>query len=190
MARAKKRKKFFEVEMPLIDKKTQLYAYTPEDLAGRMIKYDLTRLLKGKNLVINLNVKPEGEKITTIPKKLELIQSALKRMVRRGTSYIEDSFSVNCKDAQLRIKPFLVARRRIHRSIKKAIRERTKQELTEYVKDKTTETLFDEIIKNRLQKFLSSKVKKVYPLSACEIRTLEVEKYFEEPETENKQQTE
>ena len=45
-----------------------------------------------------------------------------------------------------------------------------------YVKDKKCEEVFDEIIKNQLQKPLSLKLKKIYPLSLCEIRILEIEK--------------
>jgi ribosomal protein S3AE len=173
MAKAKKRKKFFEVKMPLIGKSTQLYGYEPEDLDGKIIKYDLTRLLKGKNMILHLNVK-SGEEVTTTPRKVELVHSFINRIVRRGTSYVEDSFKTKSKDAELIVKPFLVARRKIHRSVRKALREKAKEEITKELESKTTEEIFEEVIKGRFQKALSQKLKKVYPLSACEIRVLEV----------------
>jgi len=174
MAKAKKRKKFFEVEMPLINKSTQLYAYEPKDLDGRIIKYDLTRILKGKNMILHLNVKSNENELTTTPRKIELVPSFINRIVRRGTSYVEDSLTVNCKDGEVKIKPFLVARRKIHRSVRKALREKAKERILEKVKEKTIEELFEEIIKNKFQKQLSLELKKVYPLSACEMRILEV----------------
>ncbi len=176
MAQAKRKKKFFDVEMPIIDKQTQLQAYELKELDGRLIKYDLTRLLRGKSMLIQLKVKVEGEKAIATPRNIKLLPCFLKRMVRKGTNYIEDSFSTKCKDAQIRIKPFLISRRKVSRAVRKALREKAKEELINYVKDKTTETLFEEILKNQIQKPLSLKLKKIYPLSLCELRVVEVEK--------------
>ena len=174
MAQAKRKKRFFDVDIPLIGKTTQLQAYEMEELDGRFVKYDLTRFLKGKSMILTSVVKVEKEKATTHPKKIMLMSYFLKRMVRKGTNYVEDSFSAPCTDAQLKIKPFLVTRRKVSRAVRKALREKAREELTNYVKDKPFEYLFDEILKNQLQKQLSMKLKKIYPLSLCEIRVLEV----------------
>ena len=176
MAKAKRKKRFFDVDMPIIRKETQLQAYELKDLDGRLIKYDLTRLLKGKSLLLQLKVKVEGEKATSVPRELKLLSYYLRRMIRKGTNYVEDSFSTDCKDAQIRIKPFLITRRKVSRAVRKALREKVKKELVEYVKTKNSEEIFEEILKNQLQKTLSLKLKKIYPLSLCEIRTLKVEK--------------
>ena len=176
MARAKKKKKFFDVEMPLINKQTQLQAYELKELEGRFIKYDLTRILRGKNMLIQLKVKVEGGKAIAIPKEIKLMPYFLRRMVRKGTNYVEDSFSTPCKNAEVRIKPFLITRRKVSRAVRKALREKAREELINYVKDKDTETLFREILKNHIQKPLSLKLKKIYPLSLCEIRVFKVEK--------------
>ena len=50
MAQAKRKQRFFDVEMPILNRETQLYAYEIEELNGRSIKYDLTRLLRGKSV--------------------------------------------------------------------------------------------------------------------------------------------
>jgi len=176
MAIAKRKKKFFDVEIPLIKKQTQLQAYELKELDGRLIKYDLTRLLRGKSMLIQLKVKIDGEKATSIPKSIKLLPYFLRRKVRKGTNYIEDSFSTKCKNAQVRIKPFLISRRKISRPVRKALREKAREELINYVKNKTTEILFEDILRNQIQKSLSLKLKKIYPLSLCEIRVFEVEK--------------
>ncbi|MAG11033.1 hypothetical protein CMI44_01860 [Candidatus Pacearchaeota archaeon] len=176
MAIAKKKKKFFDIEMPLIKKETQLLAYELAELEGRFIKYDLTRLLRGKSTIIQFLVELKDDKLTTIPRKIQLMPYYLKRMVRKGTNYVEDSFSAECKDAQLRIKPFLVTRRKVTRAVRKALREKAREELKDYIKDKDSEEVFDDILKNRLQRPLSLKLKKIYPLSLCEIKILKVEK--------------
>ncbi len=174
MAQAKKKKKFFNVEMPLIGKQTQIQAYEPSELEGRFLKYDLTRMLKGKSMMLTSKVKIENEEAVAFPKKIILMPYFLKRMIRKGTNYVEDSFVTECADAKVIIKPFLITRRKVSRAVRKALRNKAREELINYVKDKTSEELFDEILKNQIQRPLSQKLKKIYPLSLCEIRVLEV----------------
>ena len=176
MAQAKRKKKFFNVELPLIKKTTQLQAYEIKELGDKFIKYDLTRIFKGKAMIITLKTKLEGEEILTFPKELRLLPYYLRRMVRKGTNYVEDSFSIECEDSTIRIKPFLVTRRKVSRAVRKALRNKAKEELTAWAKEKTTEEIFDETLKSKIQRELSLKLKKIYPLSLCEIRVLKVEK--------------
>ena len=173
MAQIKKKKKFFDVEMPLINKQTQMQAYELSELDGRFLKYDLTRLLKGKSMMLTSKIKVEGNEAIATPMKLVLMPYFLRRMIRKGTNYVEDSFSVECQDANIKIKPFLITRRKVSRAVRAALRTKAKEELINYVKDRTAEELFDEVLKNQIQKPLSLKLKKIYPLALCEIRILE-----------------
>jgi ribosomal protein S3AE len=182
MAIAKKKKKFFSVEIPIIGKETQLQAYELEELKGRHIKYDLTRSLRGKSIILQAIIEMEDKIAKAKPIKISLMPYFLKRMVRKGTNYVEDSFSTEAKDSILRIKPFLVTRRKVSRAVRKALRNKAKEELIEYVKDKNSEEIFDEILKNNVQKKLSLILKKIYPLSTCEIKVLKVEKFKEKSE--------
>lgn len=174
MALAKKKKKFFDIDMPLLGKETQLYSFTPEELNGRMIKYDLTRLLRGKNAIITLDVHTQEGNLTTIPRAFRILPTFLRKMVRKGTSYVEDSFVTDCKDKQIEIKPFLIARRKVSRAVRKALRDKAREEIITYVKTRDVQTLFKEILKNQFQKPLSIKLKKTYPLALCEIRAIKI----------------
>jgi len=187
MAQAKKKKRFWDVDMPLLKKQTHLYAIDQKELNGRIIKYDLTRILRGKNSLIQLRVKADDEEATSVPINLNLLPSYLKRIVRKGTDYVEDSLLLKCEDAEIKIKPLLVTRRRVSRAVRKALRDKTKEELTNYIKNKKVEDLFDDILKNQLQKSLSLKLKKIYPLSLCEIRVLKVVKELEIKPKEKKE---
>jgi len=175
MAKAKKKKKFFDVEIPIINKTTQLFAFEIKDLGGKFVKYDLTRLLRGKNAVLQLKVQLKGEKATTIPQELKILPYFIKKMVRKGTNYVEDSFSTKSKDSIIKIKPFLVTRRKVSRAVRKALRDKAREELIKYAKAKDSIAIFEDILKNQLQKTLSLKLKKIYPLSLCEIRFLKIE---------------
>ncbi|MBS3086682.1 hypothetical protein J4422_03190 [Candidatus Pacearchaeota archaeon] len=179
MAQAKKRQRFFEVDMPIINKDTQLYGFDLESLKNKIISYDLTRLLRGKGALLKLKIKIEGNNAIAEPVELLVLPYFIRRMMRKGTNYVEDSFSAECKNAQVKIKPFFITRKKVSRAVRKALREKARAELTSYIKNKDTETLFDEIIKSKIQKILSLQLKKIYPLSLCEIRIFKVEKAIE-----------
>ena len=168
------KKKFFEVKIPLISTKIHLYDYSPDDLEGNIVKLDLTKSLRGKNVELRAKVKIENQDLIGELFSLQILSSYIKKVTRRGTDYIEDSFEVTCKDAKLRIKPFLITRKRVSRSIRKAIRNATKKHLEGKLKSYNTKEIFSEIMTNKLQKELSLKIKKIYPLALCEIRILKV----------------
>ena len=88
------------MEIPLINKTTNLQAFELKELDGKFIKYDLTRTLKGKNALIQLKVKIENDQAIASPRKIKLMPSYLKRMVRKGTNYVEDSFSADSSGFQ------------------------------------------------------------------------------------------
>jgi ribosomal protein S3AE len=176
MAIAKRKKRFFDVDMPIIGKETQLRAYSIEELEGRFIKYDLTRMLRGKSTLMRLKVIVKKEKATADPVEITVLPFFFRRVVRKGTNYIEDSFEAPCKDAVIRIKPLLVSRRKISRAVKRALREKAREEITNTIKTMTKDKLFEDILQGQFQKSLSYVLKKVYPLSSCEIRNIKAEK--------------
>src|SRR3990167_719883 len=128
MAQAKRKKRFFDVEIPIIKKETQMQAFEVSELEGRIISYDLTRFLKVKSAILQLTVKTKGDEISLSPRQIKVLPYFLKRMVRKGTNYVEDSFSTECKDAVLQIKPFLVTRRKVSREIRKGLRNKAKED--------------------------------------------------------------
>jgi ribosomal protein S3AE len=177
---ALKKKKFFEIDIPLTNTTTDVFAYKIESLDNRSIKLDLTRQLRGKSIEVLFKIKVEEGKATASPVKLTLLPFFIRRMLRRKISYVEDSFSAECKDAEVKIKPFLITRKKVSRAVRKTLREEARNWLQIYVKNKTYRELFSDIIGNRIQKPLSLKLKKIYPLALCEIRVLKLEKIKEQ----------
>lgn len=175
------KKKFFSVEIPAINQKVSLLAYNLEQLNNRNIKVDLTRMLRGQSVEAIFKVKTAEGKAIASPIKIYVLSAFIARMMRKSISYVEDSFSCECDDAQLRIKPFMITRKKVTRAVRKALRNEAKKYIQEHVKEKNKEELFAEIINGRLQKSLSLKMKKIYPLAFCEIRHLSIEKEKEKP---------
>jgi ribosomal protein S3AE len=179
MAQLKKKKRFYDVEMPLINKETQLLAYDISELENKYIKYDLTRILRGKSILIQFKVSVKDNQAVGFPRGIVLMPYFLRRMIRKGTDYVEDSFITECKDAVLNIKPFLITRRKVSKRVRRGLRDKAKEEIKKYVKDKTSERIFEDILKNKMQKELSQLLKKIYPLSLCEIKSMNIEKDLE-----------
>jgi len=170
------KKKFFQIETPVLNTTLEVITTSPEDAIGRHIKIDLTRQLKGKNLEAVFEIVKKDDKIIAQIISAVLVPSYIRRILRKGISYIEDSFLCNSKDAVLRIKPFMLTRRKIHRSLRNVLRLKAIEFLTDFCKDKTSDDIFSEILSADLQKELSLKLKKVYPLTFCEIRVIKREK--------------
>ena len=164
------KKSFFEVNSSLTSAKIQLYAASPQELNGKIVKIDLTRSLRGKSLELKLKVKAEGDKLNGEPTSLELAGSYIRRAFRKGADYVEDSFVAECKDNKVVIKPFMLTRNKVSREVRKAIRNTAKDYLLAYLKNRSSREIFTEIMTNKIQKELSLRLKKIYPLALCEIR--------------------
>lgn len=174
MAKKPQKKKFFDVELPIIKESYEAHTYTLEDLDGKTIKIDMTRKLRGKSIDLIFKIKVDKDKAVAYPKKLKLLPFFIKHMLRKNISYVEDSFKSQTKESNIIIKPFIITRKQVSRAVRKTLRNSSRNWILDYTKTKKDDELFEEILSNKLQKELSTKLKKIYPLSLCEIRVLEI----------------
>lgn len=168
------KKSFYELEAPITATKIQLYAGEKEELVGKTIVLDLTRNLRGKSLLLTLKVKMDGDKLTGEPVKIVLAGSYVRKIMRKGCDYVEDSFLTVCKDKQIIIKPFLITKNRVSRVVSKILRNTAHKILENYVKTRTAQEVFVDITSNKIQKELSTKLRKIYPLVVNEVRWFEI----------------
>jgi ribosomal protein S3AE len=166
------RKKYISAEIPILNEEIRILG-TPEELNDKTIKLDLTRKLRGKGLTITFRIFNKDGKLVSIPNKLELVKAYIRRMMRKRIDYVEDSFRAQCADVRTIIKPFLITRKRVSRAVRKNLRNTAREFLLEYLKDKEYNDICKELIDGILQKAMLPKLKKVYPLSFCDIRVLE-----------------
>ncbi len=170
------KRRIFEIEIPMLSSSVNAGATNIQELNNKTVKIDLTRQLRGKSIEAVFVVSVKDNKVYAHCTRLTLLPFYIRRAMRKGISYIEDSFVCNTKDVPLRIKPFLITRRRVFRSIRKSLRDTCREFLSAFCNDKNSEEVFKEMIGGRLQKDLSIKLKKIYPLSFCEIRVCKFEK--------------
>ncbi len=168
------KKKFFEVRVPLTASKVFLYGSTIEQFNNNVIKIDLTKNLKGKSLELRAKISLENNELVGEPISLELIPSYIRRMMRKGSDYVEDSFILTCKDATLRVKPFMLTRKKVSRAVRNELRNTARKTLESFMTIRNANEIMSEIMTNKIQKELFIKLKKIYPLSLCEIRIVEI----------------
>jgi len=166
------KKKFIETDLPLIGDSARILG-SVEELKGKTIKLDLTRKMRGKGLTVKFKIFDVDGKLVGIPSQMELITSYIRRMMRKRADYVEDSFKAQCSDIRVTIKPFLITRKRVSRAVRRNLRNTAKEFLLAYVKERDYNTVCEELLNGNLQKTMLPKLKKVYPLSLCDIRVFE-----------------
>ena len=170
------KKAFFEVSAPFTSAKIALYAGSADELVGKTVNVDLTRVLKGKNFELKARVfKNESGALEAEPTGISLAGSYIRRMMRTGIDYVEDSFGAECKDKKVIAKPFMITRNKVSRSVRRELRNTAQKFLKDYFKARTAKEVLGEITSNKVQKDLFLKLKKIYPLSFCEIRVFEIQ---------------
>ena len=164
------RKKVFEIDIPVIEQTASALSLTQDGLVGKFITMDLTRILKGKNAEASFEIVKEGNGLVGKPHNLLILPSYIRRIMRKGVSYVEDSFVCKTKDGTIILKPFMLTRKKVHRRVRNSLNQKTREILGKTLPEKTTEEVFSLIFSSRLQKVLSVELKRIYPLSFFEFR--------------------
>lgn len=166
------RKKYIEVSIPSIETSFRILG-TLESLHKKTIKLDMSRKLRGKGLMATFRIFKHKKELIAITEKLELTKSYIRKMMRKRADYVEDSFKTKCLDIRAIIKPFLITRKRVSRVVRKNLRNTAREFIVDHLKEKNYSEISNEIFTGTLQKAMLPKLKKIYPLSFCEIRVLE-----------------
>jgi len=170
------KRKFFDVELPIINSTVSLIGNVIEDLNNRSVKMDLTRKLKGKSLEITYSITVKDGKPEASPTRIFLLPFYIRRAMRKSADYVEDSFIAKCHDHTLRIKFLLITRKKVSRAVRNALRVKAIEEITNEIKEVKYADILSDLLSNKFQKILSLKLKKVYPLAFCEIKEMITEK--------------
>ncbi|MAG20177.1 hypothetical protein CL618_01960 [archaeon] len=148
----------------------------PDSLIGRTIKISLSDLIRNprkQNIQLTFSINQVKEKANTELTNYELSSSFVKRIIKPGKNKIDDSFILKTKDdIQLRVKPLLITKSKVQKSISTTLKSKTKEHLTDYFKKNNFSAIISALISYKLQKTLKDHLKKTYPLRTFEIRVL------------------
>ncbi len=173
------KEKFYPVYFPIVKEEVaHIIVKDEKAMLGRHVKCDLSAITKGKlgELGGLVNEIKSGKVYASLT-AIRLYSTYIRRFVHRGITKIDDSFSVESTDKKkLQIKIVLMTRKKVKGKVEKALRKEARDFLAKTINAATAEDTFVEILQGELQKKLSKKLKKVYPLSFCEIREVLLKK--------------
>jgi ribosomal protein S3AE len=158
----------------------ETYLEEAEVAVGRSVKTNLMQVtgdIKTQHISARFEIIEFSEgSLKTSLNGYSYLPSSIKRMVRRRMSRVDDSLVIKTMDGvQIRIKPMVLTRGKVPKSVQYTIRANTKKLLIEVIAKKNYDELFSEVIKNRLQIELKNALTKLYPIRAVVIRELKTE---------------
>jgi len=157
----------------------QSYVSDPRSLIGKNIKVNMMNLTgdpkrQSTNVFLVINSQKEN-KMGTEFIGLQIVQSSLRRMVRRGKGKIDENVTARTKGGkELLAKLFITTMRLSKSSTMAALRKAAKAAFIQKVSGMTFDTMSKEMLSTRLQKDIKSKISKIYPVSMVEIRYLKL----------------
>jgi len=155
----------------------ETYLGEASEAVGRTITTNLMQVtgdIKSQSSSITFVISGvKDNKLTTDFVGYQFSPSSIKRFVRRRMTRVDDSIMLSTKEnVKVRIKPILLTRSKVSKSVEYSLRKQLKEELTRIVKQTPFEELIHNILKHRIQKDLKDKLSKVYPVRTLEIRVL------------------
>lgn len=179
-----KRKKWFPIIAPKIFRNTVLgetYVSDEQSMLGKNIKVNLMSLtgdIKKQNIEIDFVVeKVENNKAIADIIGYHMVTTSVKRLVRRSSHKLENSFSCQTSDGKkIRIKTLILTFSTTKGTILSRLRATSIDYIIKTIKKLTYNNLINELVTHKFQESLKNNLKKIYPLRACEIRYMGIEK--------------
>ena len=157
----------------------QSYVADPRSLIGKNLKVNMMNLTgdpkrQSTNVFLRVNSQKEN-KMGTEFIGLQIVQSSLRRMVRRGKGKIDENVTARTKGGkELLAKLFITTMRLSKSSTMAALRKAAKAAFIQKVAALSFDAMSKEMLSARLQKDIKSKISKIYPVSMVEIRYLKL----------------
>ncbi len=147
----------------------EVYVNEPEEALGRRLSINLMALTKDPkkqlfNVEFKINEIKDNNAITELM-NYRIQAAQLKRVLKKGRNKMEDSFVYPIKENQkIVIKPILLTKSLVYKTILQEIRRATRKFLLEYANKNTFPQIMRDIISGKLQKDLRENAKKIYPV--------------------------
>lgn len=178
-----KKKKWFPLYAPALfggQLIGETHVESSEQVKGKFINTNLSTItndMKKQNTAVKLRVSKivEGKGQTEII-GMSLVQSFVKRLVRRGRSKVDDSFTAKTKDGQLvRVKPLVLTNTTCVASTASQLRLETRRLLKEKVASTGFVNSVQDILTFKMQKSIKDALQKIHPIRSVDVRVFERE---------------
>ncbi|MBN1385825.1 hypothetical protein JW968_02480 [Candidatus Woesearchaeota archaeon] len=186
-----KKKRWFHIKAPKLFNEQEVGetpGETAEELVGRRIKVNLmhlTRDIKKQNYRITFEItKGSGDSLFTNFYGFEIIPAAVRKLIRRSRTRIDDSVVVKTNDnVKVAVKPLLVTRQLVNNSLKSELIKSCRKLLSEYASQVSYHQFAHDVAFFKVQKTMRDSLSKLYPLRNAEIRLMHFYREKKQPET-------
>lgn len=149
-----------------------------EDVIGRTVKNPYSDLSgdRSKNYIeLKLRiVSVDGKDAKTEIEEYKVKNQYLAKLVKKGSKKLEFVQELETKDGEkVRVKSVIITYKRSNRQQSKDLRERAKEKLEENISNYELGNLIVVLASKKLQKKLSNKINKLYPVRYFEVRKIE-----------------
>tara|TARA_Y100000310_G_C20597480_1_gene771251 strand:- start:344 stop:1087 length:744 start_codon:yes stop_codon:yes gene_type:complete len=157
----------------------ETHVYDPEQMIGKGITANLMGLtndVKRQNININFEVSDiqNGKAITNVV-GYYMVQSSIKRMIRRNIEKINMSFPCKTSDNKnIQLKPLLITRSATTGSVATRMRRNAQDLLVKHISSMSYDNLVNDLVNHKLQNSLRKTLSKIYPLRVCEIMSMKI----------------
>jgi len=188
MAKSKNLKKqWFPIIAPKLFNNTVLgetHVYDINAAVGKGVKQNLMNLTRdGKKQNINISFeinKVEAGKAYADMTGYNLMQSSVKRFVRRNIDKIEMSFVCSTHDKKsMRIKPLVITRTSSSNSVGTRMRRTAETFIRNYIGKINYDLFTQDLVARRMQDALRRHLSKIHPVRICEVRSMKLAKMDE-----------
>ncbi len=177
-----KQKKWYSILAPVLFGSGQIgetVAIDDEHVMGRTVNTSLMTVTgdpKKQNINGTFEIYSVKNGVAeTRLRKLEILPSSVRRMIKKGKDRVDLSFICATKDnVVIRIKPLLVTRSHTGGSVLTAMRHMTDAVFRVEVNMLTFDELIHDILTTQFQKKAKIRLNKIYPLKAVEVRLIEI----------------
>jgi len=177
-----KKKKWYQIIAPSTFNNQVLgetTTFEPGKVMGKALTVNLMNLTgEIRNQNINIGFKVTGihdNRAQTEATAYTVSPSFIKRVVRRRHTRVDATFKLKTKDEKtVLVKPLLITRNNVNRSVVTALKSQALTELTKAVSGLAYQDFLKDIIRYKLQSELRKKLGKLYPLKSFEIKKMQL----------------
>ena len=177
----KKKKKWFTILAgPEFDNAEigETLANENANLIGRTLEVnlaDITRDPKSQNIKVKFRIKEvKDTQCYTELISYSMLSTYVKRVIKPAKEKLDYSaIYITNDNIKVVIKLIILTKAKTIHSVLTSIRHKSNEYLKEYCKKSDYKTLIMDLASHNLQKELKNTLKKVYPLSVCEIRMMQ-----------------
>ena len=177
-----KKKSWLKIMAPRVFGQKEIgesYVASADSTIGRKLKInlkDLTGNVKDQNVYIGFQIiKVSGSVLTTALVSYELTSSAVKRMVRKMTSRLDDAFTFQTKGGKtVVIKTLMITLHQAQRSQESQLRHELKNMLAEEITKNGFDNFVNALVNGRLHNLARKRLNKIFPVKELGIKLLKL----------------